>query len=620
MAGSIDPAVAARLEAAAAANPKSYQLKLAALAIAGDVALTIAQVLPVAGIVIIGMILMNNRFFYAIGTTIVLITVWVLRPDSRVTGRILGADEAPKLRAEVEALQRKIGMPGKLHVRLDGSFNASAMELRGIWGLIGTKRILTLGIPLLLLLSREEVLAVVAHEFGHFSRKHNRLGNWVYRARVGWLRYIRRKDESPVALEQVAALLASRFVPYFSVRSFVHSRQCEYDADRDAAAIMGGAACAAALTRTAVLGGFWQEEVQGRIGELQVEFAEPIADIYQNLAQFALAQAPANFQERLQAEMAAATQWEDPHPTLPERLGAIGQAPNLPPQSDQAGEALLGEAWPAILGEFNADWASLNRLDWTSRHFRLKHLVMPLVSGGDGAPVSGPCPDWVHARALWELDSERGLAELKRLYETDPTNKPVRFAYAVALLERNDDAGAALLEKLAREDAEFWYEAVRVGREYFRQQGNAEQWARWATWFETAKNLYKQPLTDFFIRLDSGQVAPSTLPAPERAFLAEVLDRDPCVENAWLVGGHVGVWQPENRPKLTPEVHLLVAALDVKTVEDSGQNVPAIAGRYQELLRDIVPPNQIAIARLYFETEKMPVIYRPDSEYALNPA
>jgi Zn-dependent protease with chaperone function len=623
---SIDPVEASRLEAAAAAHPKSYRFRLALLAIAGDVALTLAQVLPLTGIVLIGMFVMNNWFFYAAGTVIVLGVVWLVRPDSRVGGRFLCEDEAPRLREELAALKQKIRMADEMDIRLDGSFNASAMELRGVWGLIGTRRILTIGIPLLLLLSREELLAVVAHEFGHFSRKHGRIGPWLYRARDGWLRYIERTQDSPLALEKVAAIFAEKFVPYFSVRSFVHSRQSEYEADRDAAEIMGAAVCAAALTKTAVLGGVWQDWVHVRVRVLQAEFTEPVENIYQDLSQFILAQAPDEMQARLDAEMAASSHWEDTHPALSERLRAIGQAPSLPMQSGQAGETLFGEQWPAILREFNADWAKSSRMDWVTQHFRLKHLVLPRVSDEVPGPLSGEVsasaqgPELARAKAILFLDEERGVAELTRLHEAHPQDGQICFAYATALMDRGDAAGAAVLEKLALDDAGFWYEAVRRGRDFFLDRGNPQQLEKWSQGFETAMKVFKQPQNEFLARVDAGQVAPSTLPEAEKAFLADVLARDPCIEHAWLIGGQVGVWRPARRPQLSSTAHLLVATLDNKVVNDSGQNASLIAKRYQELLRSVVPPNEISISRLYFKTEKIPEVYQPNGDYSLKSA
>ena len=111
----------------------------------------------------------------------------------------------------------------------DAELNASAAETRGLFGVLGTRRVLTLGVPLLGTLSREELMAVIAHEYGHFSRRHGRLGHWLYRARVGWLRYAEHVDESDSTFYRAAAWYAARFVPYFSARSFVHSRQCEYE-------------------------------------------------------------------------------------------------------------------------------------------------------------------------------------------------------------------------------------------------------------------------------------------------------------------------------------------------------------------------------------------------------
>src|SRR5262245_20472499 len=176
-----------RLEAAAAARPKLYRMRLALLALAGDAILTFVRTLPLAAPIAFGALFANNAFIYAIAALAIIVLIWVMRPGYRDSGKSIERKDAPELHAALDSLKTKLDVGRQMDVRLDDEINASAREARGFFGFIGTRRVLTLGVPLLALLGKEEMRAVIAHEFGHFSRRHGRLGHWLYQAHLGWL-------------------------------------------------------------------------------------------------------------------------------------------------------------------------------------------------------------------------------------------------------------------------------------------------------------------------------------------------------------------------------------------------------------------------------------------------
>ena len=172
--------------------------------------------------------------------------------------------------------------------------------------------------PLLLVLDRRQVLAIIAHEFGHFSRRHGRLGNWLYRARVGWMLYAEQVSESDSTFDQAAAWYARHFVPFFSARSFVHSRQCEYEADADAALAAGSDTVARALTRLMVLARLWHERLPRRIaiGSCKRPNRPPIFyERFATLPRMLLGRPETGLNKELNGE-AAPSGWLDTHPSL----------------------------------------------------------------------------------------------------------------------------------------------------------------------------------------------------------------------------------------------------------------------------------------------------------------
>src|SRR6185436_19190467 len=139
-----DPELIARLQGAAARSPALYRARLMLLAVAGDVTLTAALVLPWFAVIFFGVVLANRVLFYWMGAAALVFLVWLLRPGFRLEGRALRRDEAPELFREIDALRSKLDVRGRMEVLLDDSFNAGAAESRGLFGLAGTRRVLVL--------------------------------------------------------------------------------------------------------------------------------------------------------------------------------------------------------------------------------------------------------------------------------------------------------------------------------------------------------------------------------------------------------------------------------------------------------------------------------------------
>src|SRR5262245_37016738 len=249
-----------RLEGAAAARPWLYRMRLALLALTGDAILTFVRVLPLAGPIAIGALFVNNTFIHALAALAVVFLIWVMRPRYRDSGKSIAREDAPELYDTLDDLKTKLDVGRRIDVRLDDEVNASAREARGLFGLVGTRRVLTLGLPLLALLGKDETRAVIAHEFGHFSRRHGRLGHWLYWAHLGWLSHAEQIDEESSILDLAGASIAEIFVPAFSRRAMVWSRRCEYEADADAARAVGGQQLIRALARVDAFNA-WQTEM-----------------------------------------------------------------------------------------------------------------------------------------------------------------------------------------------------------------------------------------------------------------------------------------------------------------------------------------------------------------------
>lgn len=603
-----DPELITRLEREALRSPGTYRFRLALLAVAGDLALTTTLIVPLAAPILIGALWAHRPIIYWLAGAAIVFLAWMFRPSFRIEGRELRAAEAPQMFEEMARLRKKLRVPEGMQVHLDDAFNASAAESRGLFGVLGTKRVLTLGVPLLSTLSREQALAIVAHEYGHFSRRHGRLGHWLYRARVGWLVYAHYVDDSDSAFDRAAAWYAKQFVPYFSARCFVHSRRCEYEADADAAHAVGGKAVAEALTRLMVVAPLWDEEFRVEMARWHMEHPEPPGDYYERFARYVSKRPADEIRIALEDALREPSSWEDTHPSLSERLRALGEGPALTQPARSAGEDLLGAAWPAVLREFNDKWAREVEPEWLLEHVRLRHVVRPLLEAGDASA-------WdlerrlERARALLALDPSRGRAELRELFALHPAHKRLRFFHAAALLDEEDANGVPIMEALAREDPAFRPAVFSYVHAYHQRRGDARQAERWGGWLRQARKSLDEALAALVERIEAAEATVSSLPAATCTAIAAGVRNDPCVDSARLLEGTAQFVFVADRPPVPVLVHVLVLTVKTEEARRRSEDEDRIAHRYQRFLGLLIGPEQAALVRTFFTTEPMPEVY-----------
>jgi Zn-dependent protease with chaperone function len=163
-------------------------------------------------------------------------------------GLPLGRADAPHLWATVDELAHTVGTaaPDELYLVLD--VNAGVDERTRLLGLLGGRRVMYVGMPLLQAFTVAQIRAVLAHELGHYSRRHTRLADIAYRGRLALLRtvgHIGRLNITGWVFRGYAHL-------YLRVEGAVSRRQ-ELEADLAGVRVAGREAAASALRETRVL-------------------------------------------------------------------------------------------------------------------------------------------------------------------------------------------------------------------------------------------------------------------------------------------------------------------------------------------------------------------------------
>lgn len=137
------------------------------------------------------MMAIPNFFFLLVGVGIIGLGLMVLffllkflfhvnRQDRSGYIRIIEKDQ-PELFKIIRSLSSEIGAPFPKHVYLSPEVNASVFYDSGFWSMFfPVRKNLVIGLGLINTLNKGELIAVLAHEFGHFSQRSMKLGSYVY--------------------------------------------------------------------------------------------------------------------------------------------------------------------------------------------------------------------------------------------------------------------------------------------------------------------------------------------------------------------------------------------------------------------------------------------------------
>jgi Zn-dependent protease with chaperone function len=405
-------------------------------------------------------------------------------------GRELGQEEAPALFAAIDRLRQQVKGPPVHKVLLTNQLNASIQQYPR-FGLYGWERnYLSIGLPLLEILSEEEALAVLAHEYGHLSGHHSRLGGFIYRFRASWARL----EEASGRWRDWGSRLVSRllrwYTPYFNAYTFVLARQNEYLADRTAVEVAGRENAAAALMRFNLAAIYWEDEFWPSMWRRADAEAEPPAngsELWQK-AVGSVYLAPRR-EKLVQRARQRKTDHFDTHPALGDRLAAMGviddaSLAELEPPVRTAASAWLGTKLEDLQAEFDKRWRDLVAESWRARHDHVLQL-RERVAELEALPALTVDQRWELVTLVEEVGPESDLVPvLDAILAADPGHHPARLRRGALLLSRGDEAGVSDVEAVMTADdaavlpgcfilAEFYAGRDEVKANKYRERGRA---------------------------------------------------------------------------------------------------------------------------------------------------
>ncbi|MDB5325802.1 MAG: heat shock protein HtpX [Phycisphaerales bacterium] len=283
------------------------------------------------------------------GVLIVLFMLAPLWPRRHAQRKYYWVDrrEQPLLYAYIDRLCDTMRAPRPARINLVADANAWVHIDNGWVGIIRRRLVLTIGLPLVAALPLREFTGVVAHEMGHFAQGGSmRLSAVVHRIN-GWLARL-AWDESPVdrmidewnngdthwtmlligVLAKLGVALARLLFKALAIAGHAVtrslSRQAEFDADHQAARVVGSDATAAALADLLYINaGHTAAMVSAQKGWDKRRLPDDLVQ----LADYCRRALPADVKSSIEASVLShESRWFDSHPPLFKRIAALKKA------------------------------------------------------------------------------------------------------------------------------------------------------------------------------------------------------------------------------------------------------------------------------------------------------
>lgn len=454
-------ALVERLQVEARQAPRRYRFKLALLALAGyGVLLAVLVVALGVPLALLVAMLVSGRtdphlawpilLFGGFGV-LMLRALWI-RFDAPQGYRLRPGD-APLLEAEVERLRGLAGASPLDGIIIDGELNAAAAQVPRSLGLRGHRQYLVLGLPLMQLFDREELASVIAHEFGHFGERDGHFTGWIYRVRLSWYRVLTGLAQSGSITARLLFKFFEWYVPYFDAYSFVLARAKEYQADAAAARAVGAEAAGSALVRMELTErrlqrGFWPQ----LFAHAAVQKHPPL-QLHGELARALRQPAPADL-SRLAVAVKPEADLEDTHPSLPQRLAALGVDMRLRERAGQsAAEAWLGALLPQIEHALDQRWRNEAEARWLA-DYQAAATDRARLAEIEGRAERSPAELLEYAQLIEKL---RPGFDAGRLYEqaiaASPDSAMAHYRAGLLQLRGGDwDGGSARLRRAMQLD------------------------------------------------------------------------------------------------------------------------------------------------------------------------
>jgi Zn-dependent protease with chaperone function len=592
-----------REEESARARPRLYRLRVTAFAGLGYavyLAIILALLLLIAGFAAL-MVLKPGVWVFKIGWKLGIPTclgVVALVKALRVrltppSGYRLSKSDAPQFFELLENLRRKLRAPQFESVFLTDDYNAGVLQIPR-WGVLGSRNFLQVGMPLMQAISTRDLEAVLSHELGHLSANHSRFAGWIYHIVGSYEAVLQASGEN-----KLLSKFLGWYVPRLDVLTFPLRRQDEYEADRAAVEVVGAERAAQALVNVDVRGTplepFWKS-----IRDKVHESPSPPAYLFTTWRERCREFSTEGATEALEAALNIESDVDDTHPSLRERVAAMGGTAAIEAQTGaSSAEELFGDRYAHLVEQAGYVWVQGAMEAWKTEHQRLVDQRTRLAELERVRHTRALTEDeaFAYADAAEDvLPDQDPLPFYRAVIELFPEHAGARLAAGRLLADRGDEEAVKFLDPMTRtRDADLRLAASLWIARYHERSGNSKD-------VETALKRVneafqeKEQLDEARAKLKTSDTfLPHGLPAERVEELRKDLELLPFLKRAYLV-----------RKEISAEESAFVLAIVSKAtarLKDSDDD-----GRTQRTLGTVTLPPESWVLNLDAESSFTPRI------------
>ena len=288
-----------------------------------------------------------------------------------------------------------------------------------------------------------------------------------------------------------------RYAPFFNAYSFVLARAQEYEADRQAARLVGPHAMKDALASLQIIARLMDELYWPALNRRTITNPAPPASHLDELITVLQQVTPQDsIQKWMHDAMQQTTTYADTHPALADRLAALDQLPEKPnapeppadfphlrdPHETTAANYYLDAHATATREALDRSWAESVADEWHHKHEEMAAARARCQALSDKSATVGLSIDelWEYACQMEALESDRAaLPLLQQLLMKAPNHAAANLAVGRLLLAQDDQAGLQYLEKALTTDRDAVIPACQLASSYLERRGNHKETMRY---------------------------------------------------------------------------------------------------------------------------------------------
>lgn len=387
---------------------------------------------------------------------------------------LISANTYPKLFGVISELEQKLGV--KIDkVYIDSSFNACVTQRSryGVFG--GYENILILGLHYLLLISKDELRSVLAHELAHISNNDSKATGVVFHIRNSWIQILMSvAGKKNIGVKPIIWYLDKTW-PKLDAYTFAYSRMCEYKADEFSVKYTDINSWAENIVKSTVsshyIQAFW-----GEINELMNVLSEPPKDLNNKFIEYI--NRPINkdkIEEWVTQTAFEQTKSYDTHPALEERLSAQGVDVSFDSlyklftkkSEKNAAQEYLELEYENVLSHFNNKFYENSLKVWNDfvKYREELDVVINKEENGEGNAIENK---WVKIDALYKKSGLQSIEPIvDEILTANKDDYDAIFHKAIILLDRNDSEGEIMIENLVAQKKILYSSAYNFLYKYY---------------------------------------------------------------------------------------------------------------------------------------------------------